>query len=536
MYKLLIAEDEEIFRKVLPSIIDWNSIGFEIIGVVEDGFEALKLLEQVEVDVILTDIRMPHINGLELAMEVKSRFPRIKTILLSAFNEFEYARKGIDCGVYGYLLKSDDEESIEKYFVKLSKVLSQENLIGKNDESLWGYREAFLKDIINNKDFDINTIFERGKLVYIDIPADKVFISVIRLDEYNSIVQTYSAGKVKSIIKTIRTFLVKNVELKKKGYIIELDDMICIIWNQPEAVFKQNVEALFKELTTEMSISEVIHGKELTVTFVCSGSINEFLSIGQVYNNILKAFKYRTYLGGNKILFITDFKDRNEPVMTFGEENNIIRKTQGLIQDENSNSVIQYFDELEEELVKKCFTDINQIITLSIKIILTVSSDVGRMRGNSSHEVFTKFSYQIREIGYCETIASVFGQIKAFLAEVIVLLNRENSPINKKIIEEAVRFIQENYAKSINLESVAKHVNVHPVHLSRLFSQDMGKTFKSVLTDIRIDEAKKMLMDINNKVYEVAFAVGYENPRYFSELFKNTTNLTPVEYREKFKC
>jgi two-component system response regulator YesN len=143
MYKLLIAEDEEIFRKVLPSIIDWNSIGFEIIGVVEDGFEALKLLEQVEVDVILTDIRMPHINGLELAMEVKSRFPRIKTILLSAFNEFEYARKGIDCGVYGYLLKSDDEESIEKYFVKLSKVLSQENLIGKNDESLWVIEKRF---------------------------------------------------------------------------------------------------------------------------------------------------------------------------------------------------------------------------------------------------------------------------------------------------------------------------------------------------------------------------------------------------------
>ena len=136
MYKVVLVEDEEIFRKVLPEIIDWKALGFEIVKIVENGRKALEYLQEEQVDVILTDIRMPVLNGLDLAMEVKNRYPMTKIILLSAFNEFDYARKGIDCGVYGYILKSEGEEEIERYFRNLKKTLDSEFFYENRD--MWG--------------------------------------------------------------------------------------------------------------------------------------------------------------------------------------------------------------------------------------------------------------------------------------------------------------------------------------------------------------------------------------------------------------
>ncbi len=535
MFRLFIVEDEEIFRKVLPKIIDWNSIGFDIVGTAENGFEALKLLEHLEVDVILTDIRMPVLNGLELAMEVKSRYPSIKTILLSAFNEFEYAKRGIDCGVYGYLLKSDDEENISSYFMKLAEVLAQEILVDKADDSLWGSRQVYFKNLINPKGFDADAIVEQGKKLSIDIPRQNFILTVIKLDDYNSLVQAYGPGKIISIIKSIRTFLVKNIDAKKLGYVFEVDDILCVIWNQSVEDCIQIMRNLYRDLAVEMSIMEMPDRRELTVTFAYAGPVEGAAGLCKAYSETLSMFMHRTYLGGNKILNITNLNGRGNQIMTFSEEKTVITEILGLMQGGDSNTVIQYIDAYEDNLAKICFMDINQIIMMCIKIILAVSNDVGQMRGNNQ-EFQTKTSYQIKELCFYETITAVFKQLKLFLVEAIVLLNKENHPANSRIIEEAVKYMQDNYEKAVTLEGVAKHVNVHPVHLSRLFSQDFGKTFKSALTDIRIEVAKKMLLDTNNKVYEVSFAVGYETPRYFSELFRSITGLTPVEYREKYKA
>jgi two-component system sensor histidine kinase YesM len=257
MYRLLFVEDEDIIRKVFPNIIDWASAGIEISGTARNGQEALKLLETDKVDIVLTDIRMPVMNGLELADRIKRRYPAIKTILLTAYSEFEYARKGIEYGVYGYLLKSIGEEEVTAYFRDLKDTL---------------YRE-------------------------------------------------------------------RPQELPEAG---------------------------------------------------------------------------KAAVPGHQ----DDIPDR------------------------------------------------------------------------------------------------IMGH-------------------TKKIIDKVVKYLYDNYSRDISLDEAAAYVNVHPVHLSRLFRQELNQTFKYVLTAIRIEKARELLAASNLKVYEVSQAVGYKKPRYFSELFKGVTGLTPLEYREK---
>jgi YesN/AraC family two-component response regulator len=150
-------------------------------------------------------------------------------------------------------------------------------------------------------------------------------------------------------------------------------------------------------------------------------------------------------------------------------------------------------------------------------------------------EVILKSTCLIKAVGFCDTIGCALRQLELFLTEVMVLLS-DNFAHNSRIIEEALQYIRSNYPKQILLEDVASHVNLHPVYLSRLFKSEIRKTFKSVLTEIRIEKAKKLLVsNLDNKVYEISELVGYEKPRYFSSLFKNMTGLTPLEYREKYK-
>ncbi|MNV77781.1 Arabinose operon regulatory protein [compost metagenome] len=166
--------------------------------------------------------------------------------------------------------------------------------------------------------------------------------------------------------------------------------------------------------------------------------------------------------------------------------------------------------------------------------MLALFNALGEM-GKKSDLFAERTNAIMKEMGYCATIVMIFKKLEVFIVEAFELINEENTVKNRRIVDEALAYIKKNYAEQISLEELARYVNVHPVHLSRLFSKDLGNTFKYLLTEARMEEAKRLLKDINYKVYEISTMVGYEKPRYFSELFRNVTGLTPLEYREKYK-
>lgn len=534
MYRLLIVEDEEIFRNVLPLIVDWNSIGFEVAGIVENGHKALEILEKVQPDVILTDIRMPVLNGLELAMEVKTRYPGIKVVLLSAFNEFDYARKGIDCGVYGYILKSDGEDEIEDYFAKLKKVLDEENLRNMAGDEMWRQREVLLKSILEDRTGSGEANLEKARKLGITPYTSGLRIALFQLDEYKYISFRSGVNRAQSINRLIRSYLYKNVEIQNMGIVIGMDDMVCVLWSIPEKAYLQNAVEVFDGLKEELGMLDRNDDEYITVSCAAGSKVLNLQELPGVYHDAREALFYRTHTNGNCIINFDSLPCNSSGVLTFTEETRLLKEIMPVIHGGSTEKILDYLGKLENSFIAAKYTDINIISGFASRLILAIIGDMGKM-GVKSDAFFTKSNYIVKELGYCGTTGLVFRKLEGFIIEAFVLLNGENNVQSRKIVDEAVSYIRKNYATQLSLDKTAKHVNVHPVHLSRLFSKDLGETFKRVLMETRIEEAKRLLKDINYRVYEISSLVGYEKPRYFSELFRSMTGLTPLEYREKFK-
>jgi len=217
------------------------------------------------------------------------------------------------------------------------------------------------------------------------------------------------------------------------------------------------------------------------------------------------------------------------------DEEKSAAKILSLVLELNTEKIAEYLQFIRKSFTDCSITDISAVTDFVAKVALTVINEIRKMRVNADDELLRKSSCLIKTVGLCDTIGSALRQLELFLNEVVVLLSG-NLEQNSKIIEEALLYIHSNYSKQILLEDVASHVNLHPVYLSRLFKSETGKTFKRILTEIRIDKAKELLVGtLDSKVYEISEMIGYEKPRYFSSLFKTMTGLTPLEYREKYK-
>lgn len=533
MYNVVLVEDEEIFRKVLPQIIDWNALGFNIAAVVDNGRKALEYLQTGHADVILTDIRMPVLNGLDLAMEVKNRYPGTKVILLSAFNEFDYARKGIDCGVYGYILKSEGEEEIERYFGNLKKVLDSETAF--RNEDIWLHREMFLQCVVKNEASDTDMIKDIAKNARLPLSYPGCTVTVFKLDEGQYIDYLYGSDRIGEINSAVRTYLLSRIELTHMGYILASGSAVYAIWTIDRQRVLQELRSISAGLSSELLIYDTGEEPGITVTCAVGESGSGMGGIRHSYGTAMNALLHRTYIGGGHIIDSGDISPDVCTRLSLPDEGKVTDQILNLIHEGNTAKAAEYLESIYNGLKADMLSEMNVVTAFAIKVILAVMGDLGKMRISMEDSILLKSTYLVKTIGFCDTIRCALKQLELFLVEVMVLLSSNNTAQNSRITEEALSYINSNYQEQITLEDVAAHVNVHPVHLSRLFSREVKKTFKSALTEIRMEKARKLLADLDYKVYEISEMVGYKKPRYFSELFKNLTGLTPLEYREKYK-
>lgn len=534
MYKLLIVEDEEIFRNVLPVIVDWKAIGFEVAGVCENGCRALEFLERMAVDVILADIRMPVINGLELAMETKSRYPKTKITLFSAFNEFDYARQGIECGVDGYILKSEGEDEIVRHFAKLKLILDQESQIRMTNEGFWKQRESQFKEMLKAYSDSENKKALTTLADSLFANRSDLYLSLFRMDEYRHLVFSSGTDRVRSIYAFIRSYLYKHIEVQGKGTVIPFQELFCVAWSVPEAGFLPTVMELCADLKEELRNNKEKDEECLEFSFIYGDRKGSAHDLCHSFVRLRASICLHKAYIRDCILHESELGPDGKLSLPFSEQDKRLKEIILLINGKTYTHVLDYFEALKTQWIDAKYTDIDSIAAFAVKLVFALDKELVE-RGKRSDSLSGKSNGLIKEIGYCETIAMVFEKLEAYVMEAFVGLNDENPLRNSRVVDEAIAYIRQHYAEPINLEQLARYVNVHPVHLSRLFTKDIGKTFKQVLIEVRIEEAKKHLKDIHYRIYEISNLVGYEKPRYFSELFRSMTGLSPLEYREKCK-
>ena len=529
MYSVFLVEDEIVTREGIRNSIPWKSTPYTLAGEAPDGEIALPALREIKPDILITDIKMPFMDGLALARIIKRDQPWIKIIILSGHDEFEYAKQAISIGVEEYLLKpvsaQDMLSSLEKVTREIEKekirLTSIENLKQRIQSSEDIIREKWLCELITGQINTINAI-ETAQNFGIDLIATGYIIMVVEI--FTTSENYTQLSLVKEIIGTL---------LKDR------DDFL---------LFPQSMEKLIilGKNISEDSLDDIIYTLAQGLKFeterntACSlaigiGSVVEHIEeIFHSYADADKAIRYMRLTGKKNIIGAGDMKwsKANGPIPV--ESDYITERIRFAVYTDIPSIISQYMEIIGEKSVGNGNSSYFAIAYSDI--VDSVCCLISDLQGNPRDVV--PEVYTVNHITEASSSRIQFSETAGMLVE--RWIDYRDSHIQTKHhmkIREAKKYINEEFVRpDLSLNDVASYVNVSPNHFSTIFSQEAGETFIEYLTSVRINKAKQLLLRGNMKSSDIAFEVGYNDPHYFSYIFKKNCGMSPREFRSSEKA
>lgn len=536
--KVFLVEDEIVIREGIKKNINWQQEGFVFVGEASDGELAYPLIQSTKPDILITDIRMPFMDGLELSRLVKKELPNIKILVLSGYNEFEYAKEAINIGIAEYLLKPITGAKLLEAVKKMAKSIEEEwqqkqyLLAYQKEQAENGQlaRRKLFGRLVSGK-HSVSTLLGEGREIGLELAASQYNIVLFQVftgeeaenysDELNRITADMEvlADTMQQVIMIDRgglegfAFLLKGTEEGSKDSIAKL---------LPEFIKKLG------QIMDKYPKVEYFGGVGVTV---------ERLSELKVcFAKASHAYAYRYLWERNQIVTgdVTEEQKTTDGELSLGGLNvgNLERNAVGKflatgLQEEVSDFVEGYLQSLGEQNIQSLM--FRQYILMNTYI--TAASAVEKL-GYKSEAM-------VEECGDFKSMANAFVSVEqavSYIRHVLVTAIRLRDAVSQKkyakLLEDAERYIRQNFQnEEISLNTVAASVNISPNHFSTIFSQETGRTFVEYLTFVRMEKAKELLRNTNRKTSDIAYEVGYRDAHYFSYIFKKTQGCTPREYR-----
>ena len=538
--KVFLVEDEMVIRRGIKNSIDWEKEGYIFCGEASDGELAYPMIIKEKPDILITDIRMPFMDGLELCKLVKKELPNIKILILSGYDEFDYAKEAIRLGVTEYLLKPISSGKLLEALNGVSESIRRE----KEDKDLV---RKYMEEMRENTEHEKQKFFEQmiaGNLSMADaLETGKKYEMNMSAGMYNLLLFRFTLGE----------------ENRKSGELLgEAEYAIEKLTERLEYVFEfqRGVEgwAFLLMADNEEQMSERVKelSKDLEEIMKNYSTIAYFGGIGQPvarlreleesFREAERALAARFTMELNRIISVEDIRMAQNvdtlddiEITSFGE----IEKTRTMLEkflnngaeDEIDEFVDVYINELPEENLKSVL--MRQYIIMDAYIVMMsfcekIEGIEGEMQAQSE-----ELKNSMKTI---QTLEEIKNYIRMLLKKIIGVRDTISGRRYSDIIEIAKDQIRKTYmSDEISLNTIAAEVGMSPSYFSSIFSKEMGKTFVEYLTEIRMDRAKELLMCSSMKTSEIGYEVGYKDPHYFSYIFKKTQNCTPKEFRARGK-
>ena len=531
-------------RDGIKKHIDWEKEGIEFVGEASDGELAYPMILDLKPDILITDIKMPFMDGLELSELVKKELPNINIIILSGYDEFTYAQKAVSLGVTEYLLKpvtpSGLLETIKKVQQKIEEERQAENEVDwsreeieeKNDVARLRLFEALIMNSMSTAE-----ILDEAKELGLNLTAR--YYRIVRL--YFG-VEGEQADAFSEARNAFRSGLTGLIDDSYPGYYLVdrgIDGFILLLTGNDENDVDENLENFIQKVV------ELTGTIEASQYFIGVGSVvNRLSEIKNTYFEANRAFAHRFLDSPNQVVYSHDaaavkYASRdNQPVMDISR----------LVTNEHSHKALETFlktgsfDEAEP-FMDSVFSSIGEQNLNSVMFLNYITMDC--------YFIIVRFLSEIG--GDPQELEDELGNINVFLKEMTgwkdslrflkeclkrVIGVRDSRSAKKygKILHKAIEYIDENFDKEdISLNAVSSVANISPNHFSAIFSQEMGVTFIEYLIRKRMERAKELLMTTDLRSSEIAYQVGYKDPHYFSFTFKKTQGMTTREYRSRGK-
>lgn len=529
MAAILLVEDEEAIRQKLTNNTNWKENGFDHVFEAANGLEALSILEKNAVDIMVTDVQMPKMNGIELVKECRNRNYSLKIIMISGFAEFEYAQELMKYNVSEYLLKPFASKKLLTIAQKLKHELDEEraeklelyNLRMQLQEKIPVLQDKFFLDLIYGNLIASNPYADlkflgledlRGKscqAVVVEIPASRLK-EVCEEEKYLLNLQLYCQ---------IKRLLEKWAQLH---WLInsKINQMTIIIFDpKPEEAL--NLEEFLDQIHTSL---------KQPVTIGVGHQYAELKDLAVSYREACLALKYRYLYGVNRVFSIADLNSEN----TFYHKYFYSLNQNRIFDDIRVGS----FEMVNKDL-HKLFDEFRQagIVPESLQIIasniILMTCTILNELGHNAQDILGPDASPLTDVRKAESLEELEQQLLDFFEHVNTYISKKRATFNDKVIAQLRQYIDEHYASEITLSAIANQYNLSPSYLSLLFTERTGKNFSDYLTERRIKKAKELLKHTDMKIYEIANAVGYNDSFYFSNCFKKLVGINPTEYRER---
>nr|WP_306220220.1 response regulator [Cohnella sp. WQ 127256] len=528
---MLIVDDEALVREAIKEQMNWEQLGFECIGDCEDGQEALEYIKRETPDVVLTDIGMPFMNGLELTRELSISYPSVKVIILTGYDDFDYAQQALKLQAVDYILKPITAAELETIVRKMaqeldherSQIQDYEQLKRQLAESLPQLKERFLERLVSSP-MTVKQIKESCSYFQIEWNGPYLMELAIDVDEFEWHLPSTLFDQ--ELIQFAVYNIAQEITARYTGAAIFRDRE-----NRVLVLISGEVTEELYELS--VILAEEIHSAaasylpiKLSIGIGHACLLTENVSI--VHQSALSALDYRYVIGMNEIIHIADMEQRERPellsVVTW--ESELITKLKTGTPQEMDEWLKKLFATFREQVfpIDICYIYLQRILLTMMHTLYEMNSKLSQASGEELNP--------ISEINRFTTLDEIEAWMKELCGNAVSIIRSKREDQTALQIAKAVEFVKQNYMDpELSLKTVCHHVSLSSSYFSTIFKVNNGKTFVEFVTHERMEKAKELLILTAMKSYEIAYAVGYSDPHYFSGAFKKHTGDTPTDYR-----
>jgi two-component system, response regulator YesN len=535
MLKVLIADDEINICNLICYLLDWEGLNLTLSGVVYDGNEAYQKIIEDQPDILITDIRMPGMDGMELIEKAKLVNPNIKVIIISGYKQFDYAYKAVKYGVVDFILKPINKSELNE---TINKLIGQ---IMNNDQQQQEIAQInILKSKLVNSQSRMRNLFIMN-LARKSNPAEIYDIEHINR-EYDYKFQpglfciavlflSSSKEPMENLNESIFTKISRHfpLEFKQKFFDMESspnNNKLLMIFNFDKkfaSSFKYDLAYFFT-----IALSLVSPYPLMNATLGVGGNFEKPEEIHLSYEQAELAVKSRLALGCNRVIYAQDLNLEFESAsLNISKEfqNRLalaIETQQKSVFFEVSSQIWQTYQPIVQKHPYIIYELYDMVLTYSTDLFFQyfqVPQDANNFKEGFSSSITKIDSLKALNDCFQEYINKLFDELEI------------NKNINRKVIQMAKQYVLEHYSDHIELETVASTVHLTPAYFGILFKKETGIPFSEYLIQFRIDKAKELLKNIDYNVNEIARMVGYKNAKYFSKVFKKAVGIKPTEFR-----
>jgi len=537
MFTLLIVDDEPSVRTGLRDCIEWSQYGIEVVGEANDGELALQLAEQLRPDLVITDVRMPIMDGIQFAYEVSSRLPATRILFISGYDDVEYLKSALKINAFDYMLKPVNLDELHQVLLGITGTLQsklrqdqrikamQEKLL----ESMPVLREKYVVSLLREAPATGERTREKLEFLELNWPLEaNYWVMVIDIDDKPEQFFPLLERDRQLLAYAILNICQELIDRHIQGYVIEYGngEFVSILW---DTQLIDEAELLFR--VAEEVRENIQRWLKFNVTIGIGERVDGPRELHRSYRMARAALNQRWYLGKNRVIAMNKIQTPSPHAPQFDAA--VAEKLEALIcagDREGLNRVVaDVFRELGNQRTLRFKFGLNAAFQM-----LLLGSRVSLELGLWNEQMEREEAELWEVLPRLDTLHDVREQLTAYLNGIVRVIIEKQEGKNGYYIELVKKHIEQHYADNLSVAHIAKEVFLNPTYMCMLFKQETGGTIHEYLYCTRMEQAKRLLADPGNRFYEIAAAVGYSDPSYFSKQFKKYTGLSPSAYRDRF--